>query len=63
MRGVRYLVDKSGAKKAVQIDLRTWGRLWEDFHDVIVSESRRDEPSVSWETLKAEMSQEERATG
>ncbi len=58
MRGVEYLIDERGRKKAAVIDLRTWGRIWEDFQDVLVSESRKNEPTVSWETLKAEVEQE-----
>jgi hypothetical protein len=31
----------------------------EDFHDVLVSQDRKDEPKVDWEDLKAEMVHEE----
>lgn len=55
MRGIDYLIDDSGKKKAVMIDLRAWGKLWEDFQDVIVSEARKDEPTVPWERLRAEL--------
>jgi len=58
MRGVRYLVDENGKRKAVQIDLSAWGRLWEDFQDVLVSESRKHEPGIPWKVLKSEMEQE-----
>ena len=54
MRGIDYLIDEHGRKKAAVIDLRAWGKLWEDFQDVLVSESRKNEPTVSWEELKAE---------
>ena len=30
MRGVQYLVDGRGARRAVVIDLRKQGELWED---------------------------------
>ena len=39
------------------IDLEQWGELWEDFYDVLVSESRKNEPTVPWSELKAEMEQ------
>jgi len=55
MRGIQFVVDDTGKKKAVLIDLTEWGDLWEDFHDVLVSESRRDEPLVPWEELKGEL--------
>jgi hypothetical protein len=54
MRGIQYVVDDSGRKKAVIIDLEEWGELWEDFSDILVSETRRGEPVVRWKKLKAE---------
>ncbi|MDY6786104.1 MAG: hypothetical protein SW833_26760 [Cyanobacteriota bacterium] len=57
MKGIQFIVDEAG-KKAVLIDLEEWGELWEDFYDLVVSRSRRDEPEVSWEELKAELEQD-----
>jgi hypothetical protein len=54
LKGVQYLVDDSGKRTAVVISLEEWGKIWEDLYDVLVSESRKDEPTISWETLKAE---------
>ena len=58
LKGVQYLVDGSGELIAVVISLKEWGEIWEDFYDVLVSESRKDEPTVAWETLKAELASE-----
>lgn len=58
MEGIQFVVDDTGRKTAVIISLEEWGELWEDIYDVLVSESRRDEPTVPWEELKAEMIQE-----
>jgi hypothetical protein len=55
MRGIKFVVDDVGKKKAVLIDLEEWGELWEDFYDVLTSESRKDEPTVPWGDLKEEM--------
>lgn len=55
VKGLQYLVDESGERVAAVINLKEWGELWEDFFDVLVSESRKDEPTVDWETLKAEI--------
>ncbi|MFH1411006.1 MAG: hypothetical protein ABIG80_05620 [Patescibacteria group bacterium] len=55
MKGVEFVLDDSGKKKAVLIDLEQWGDLWEDFYDILVSESRKNEPTVPWSELKAEM--------
>jgi hypothetical protein len=52
-----------GKKKAVLIDLEEWGELWEDFYDVLTSESRKDEPTVPWSDLKEEMKQGEQKVG
>jgi PHD/YefM family antitoxin component YafN of YafNO toxin-antitoxin module len=55
MRGIQFIVDNRGKKKAVVIDLKEWGDLWEDIYDIMVSEIRKKEPVISWTELKAEM--------
>ena len=55
MKGIQYVVDDKGAKKAVLIDLTIWGDAWEDIYDALISESREDEPTIPWTQLKAEM--------
>lgn len=54
MKGIEYIVDENGAKKAVIIDLQEWGEIWEDVYDQIVCRSRENEPRISWDKLKAE---------
>jgi hypothetical protein len=63
MKGIQFVVDEAGKKKAVLIDLAEWGELWEDIYDILVSQSRRNEPTVAWEDLKAEMAHEEIKAG
>ncbi len=58
MKGIQFVVDDSGHKKAVLVDLSIWGELWEDIYDVLVSESRKNEPTVSWADLKKELEKE-----
>ncbi len=60
IKGVQFVVNDAGKKTAVIINLEEWGELWEDIYDILVSESRRGEPTVPWEKLKAEMMKEER---
>lgn len=55
VNGLQYIVDETGHRVAAVINLEEWGELWEDFLDVLVSESRKDEPSIDWETLKTEI--------
>lgn len=52
IKGVQYLTDGKGKPVAVQIDLRKYGALWQDFCDVIVAESRRNDAHDSWENAK-----------
>ena len=52
MRGVEYLVNDRGERRAVVIDLTKQGGLWEDFYDRAVAESRRDAPRESLATVK-----------
>ena len=63
MKGIQFVVDDAGKKKAVLIDLAEWGEVWEDFYDVLVARSRENEPTVDWEVLKTEMVAEENKTG
>lgn len=55
MKGIQYVIDENGLKKAVLIDLTIWGEAWEDIFDAMVSKSREDEPTISWKELKAEI--------
>ena len=57
MKGIQYVVDESGNKTAVQLDLTLYGEIWEDFYDNLIAEQRKDEPR---ETL-AEVKQRLRA--
>ena len=44
MSGIKYLVNKSGRKTAVVINLSLHRRLWEDFHDTLLAQKRKSEP-------------------
>jgi len=55
MRGVQYVVDDRGVRRAVVIDLKKQGELWQDFYDLAIAESRRHEPRESLETVKARL--------
>ncbi len=55
MTGIQYVTDEEGRKVAVQIDLREHAELWEEFEDVLVSESRRNEESIPLEEVKEEL--------
>ena len=38
MEGILYLTDEHNKKKFVQIDLEKYGKIWEDFYDVLMAE-------------------------
>jgi hypothetical protein len=52
VRAVRFLVDDTGRKTAVQIDLKRQARLWEDFYDRALAEQRASEPREPLEAVK-----------
>jgi mRNA interferase RelE/StbE len=47
MSGIQFVVDDKGAKKAVVIDLKKFGDVWEDFYDTLIAEGRVNEPRES----------------
>ena len=55
MKGVQYVVDDHGQRRAVVIDLKKHAKLWEDFYDRAVAESRRNEPRESLAAVKARL--------
>jgi len=52
VKGIQFLVDDMGEKKAVLIDLKTHGEVWEDIYDSILARKRADEPRESMETVR-----------
>lgn len=48
----KYIVDESGAKKAVIIPLEEYEELLEDIHDLMVIAERKEEPTDSFEEFK-----------
>ncbi|MGH9848121.1 MAG: hypothetical protein ACREEM_56270 [Blastocatellia bacterium] len=55
MKGVQFVTDETGKRTAVLLSLDEWGEIWEDLYDILVCEARKNEPTVPWEELKAEM--------
>ncbi len=52
MRGIEFLIDRNGRKKAVLIDLKKHKGLWEDLFDAYIAHQRRGEPRDSLATVK-----------
>ena len=52
MKGVEFVVDEAGNKKAVLIDLKKHRELWEDFYDTLLVKQRKSDPRESLEDVK-----------
>jgi hypothetical protein len=52
MEGIQYVTNEKGQKVAVQIDLKTFGELWEDFYDNLVAKQREKEPRESIDSVR-----------
>jgi TolB-like protein len=52
VKGVQFVVDGTGRKTAVQIDLKKQRRLWEDLYDRALEKARAVEPRESLESVK-----------
>jgi len=55
MTGIQFVTDEKGRKVAVQIDLKKYGPMLEDFWDGLISESRRKEKGIPFEKIKADL--------
>ena len=55
MKGVQFVVDDHGEKKAVLIDLQEHKELWEDFFDAALAAERVAEPRESLEEVKGKL--------
>lgn len=63
MKGIQYVTNDEGKRTAVLINLAEWGEIWEDIQDVLVSESRKNENTVSWKKLRAELKSKNKLGG
>ncbi len=52
MQGIQYVANEKGQKVAVQIDLKRFGELWEDFYDDLLARQRAKEPRESLASVK-----------
>jgi hypothetical protein len=55
MTGIQFVTDAKGRKVAVQIDLKKYGAMLEDFWDGLISESRRNQKGIPFEKIKADL--------
>ena len=58
MKGISYITDDKNRKKAVVIEMKTlvqYDEQIEDLFDVIIAESRAEDPNVAWEEVKIQL--------
>ena len=56
--GISYMVDEETNRIVIVLDKEKYGEAWEDFYDGLISELRKDEPTITIEKLKAELKAE-----
>jgi hypothetical protein len=59
MKGIQFIMDDEGKKTAVLIDLKEYGKVWEDFYDSLIAQSRAEEPRESLESVKKRLQEQE----
>jgi len=52
MKGIDFIIDERGKKKAAVIDMSEYGEALEDVFDIIIANRRKKETSISLKTLK-----------
>ena len=57
LEGIQFVVDSSGEKVAVLIDLKQYGELWEDFYDSILAGTRAEEPRETLDEVRESLRQ------
>jgi hypothetical protein len=63
MTGIQFVTDDKGRKVAVQIDLKKYGPMLEDFWDGLICESRRAEKDIPFEKVKGDLVKRGRIRG
>ena len=55
MKGIEFVVDEAGERKAVLIDLAEHGELWEDIYDTLLAAEREHEPRETLGEVKEKL--------
>ena len=63
MDGIQYVTNEKGQKVAVQINLKMFGELWEDFYDNLLMQKRAKEPRESLESVKRRLTKQGKLNG
>jgi hypothetical protein len=57
------MIDERGEKTAAVIDLRRHGRVWEDFYDALLAESRSQEPRETLASVRRRLDSARKKNG
>ena len=52
IKGIDFVIDENGERKAVLINLKQNRALWEDFYDTTLARQREHEPRETLEEVK-----------
>ena len=52
VKGIKFVIDDAGQKKAVLIDIKQHKQIWEDFYDALLVKERESEPRESLKDVK-----------
>jgi hypothetical protein len=63
MQGIQFVTDEKGQKVAVQINLKKFGELWEDFYDNLLFDKRSFEPRESIASVKERLKRQGKLHG
>jgi hypothetical protein len=55
MDGIQYIVSEQGDKTAVLIDLKMYKTIWEDFYDILLANTRKNEPRESIQSVREKL--------
>ncbi|MCA2813543.1 MAG: hypothetical protein IM477_13760 [Microcystis sp. M090S1] len=57
MKGIQYIVDETGEKTAVVIDLKEWGQLWNEFYQNLLDRSPGNEDWINRSPFREKLDQ------
>lgn len=55
LQGIRYITSPAGKRTAVVIELEHYGELWQNFHDLLLAEQRKDEPREALDNVRKKL--------
>ncbi|RED98912.1 hypothetical protein [Marinoscillum furvescens] len=55
MEGINFLTNENNERVAVQINLDTHGKLWEDFYDCLIAENRKNDDRLPFDEVVSDL--------